>query len=150
MALPEDNLPQDIQPGGTPLSCRDVVAEPGALRALRHRLTAWVRAAGVPEDRAQDIVLASYEALANVADHAYGGDGRGLLDLEAVVRRDRVEIVITDHGHWRAPVDDPNPVSLRGRGLLLLRASADHADIVPGVDGTVVTLGWNLIPARSH
>ncbi|MGW4487680.1 ATP-binding protein [Amycolatopsis sp. NPDC004368] len=131
------------------LRCRGIVAEAGELRVLRHRLTDWVREAGVPEDRAQDIVLASYEALANVADHAYGGDTRGLVDLDATVLADRVEVVITDHGHWRAPVEDPHPVSLRGRGLLLLRASADYADITGGVDGTVVTLGWHLSAVRS-
>ncbi|QRP51031.1 ATP-binding protein [Amycolatopsis sp. FDAARGOS 1241] len=143
--MPEDAAGREV----TPLNCPGVVAEPGALRTLRHALTAWVRAAGVEDDLAQDIVLASYEALANVADHAYGTTP-GLVDLEAVLRPGRVEVVITDHGLWRAPVDDPNPVSLRGRGLLLLRASADHADITSGADGTVVTLGWNLSPVRSH
>ena len=82
---------------------------------------AWVLAAGVEQDRAGDIVLASYEALANVADHAYDGSGAGVVDLDAAVHPDRLEVVITDHGQWRMPVPDPRPVSLRGRGLLLLR-----------------------------
>ncbi|HWD01771.1 MAG TPA: ATP-binding protein [Amycolatopsis sp.] len=147
MAVPEEAV-REV----SPLSCVGVVAEPGALRTLRHALSAWVRAAGIDEDRGQDIVLASYEALANVADHAYAG-ATGLVDLEARVYSDRVEVVITDHGRWRTPVGDLNPVSLRGRGLSLLRASADHADIargVDGVDGTVVTLAWMLSPVRSR
>ena len=133
-----------------PFRCHGVPAVPEALRRLRHDLTAWVLAAGVDAARAQDIVLAAYEALANVADHAYDGSGSGVVDLDASVHPDRIEVVITDHGHWRTPVRDPRPVSLRGRGLLLLRASADRADITPGDDGTVVTLTWDLAPVVSE
>jgi serine/threonine-protein kinase RsbW len=130
-----------------PFRARGVQATPERLRRLRHELMAWVLAAGVDATRAGDIVLASYEALANVADHAYDGAGPGLVDLDAAVVGDRLEVVITDQGRWRTPVPDPRPVSLRGRGLLLLRASADRADISTGAEGTVVTLAWDLAPA---
>jgi serine/threonine-protein kinase RsbW len=125
-----------------------VPAAPEALRRLRHDLLAWVVATGVANGRAQDIVLASYEALANVADHAYGGKGPGVADLDAAVHEDRIEVVITDHGRWRTPELDPLPVSVRGRGLLLVRASADRADISSGEEGTVVTLAWDLDRVR--
>ncbi|SED48099.1 Anti-sigma regulatory factor (Ser/Thr protein kinase) [Amycolatopsis tolypomycina] len=127
-----------------PFRCHGVPAAPDALRRLRHDLMAWVLAAGVDEDRAADIVLASYEALANVADHAYDDTAPGVVDIDAAVHPGRLEVVITDHGQWRTPVPDPRPVSLRGRGLLLLRASADRADITSGDSGTVVTLTWDL------
>ncbi|MGW4519466.1 ATP-binding protein [Amycolatopsis sp. NPDC004378] len=127
-------------------TCHGVQASPEALRRLRHELMAWVVSVGVEAARAQDIVLASYEALANVADHAYDGAGPGVVDLDASAFPDRVEVVIRDHGTWRTPVVDPRPVSLRGRGLLLLRASADRADISSGESGTVVTLAWDLAP----
>ncbi|MDQ7805117.1 ATP-binding protein [Amycolatopsis sp. A133] len=131
-----------------PFRCHGVRAVPEVLRRLRHELMAWVLAAGVDEGRAGDIVLASYEALANVADHAYDGSGEGLVDVDASVAPGRLEVVITDHGRWRTPVPDPRPVSLRGRGLLLLRASADQADISSGASGTVVTLTWDLDPVH--
>ncbi|WP_410631906.1 ATP-binding protein [Amycolatopsis sp. cmx-4-83] len=127
-----------------------VEAAPEALRRLRHDLMAWVLAAGVDEARARDIVLAAYEALANVADHAYDGAGPGVVDLDARAHEDRIEVVISDHGQWRTPVVDPRPVSPRGRGLLLLRASADRADIASGEGGTVVTLTWDLDPVVSE
>ncbi|MGW4063889.1 ATP-binding protein [Amycolatopsis sp. NPDC004747] len=127
-----------------PFRCHGVPAAPGALRGLRHDLMAWVLAAGVDESLAGDIVLASYEALANVADHAYDDAEPGVVDVEAAVHAGRLEVVITDHGQWRTPVPDTRPVSLRGRGLLLLRASADRADITAGDSGTVVTLTWDL------
>lgn len=133
----------------SPFRRHGVRAVPETLRRLRHDLTAWVRSAGIDAGRAQDIVLASYEALANVADHAYeGAAGSGEVDLDAAVHDDRIEVVIRDHGKWRPPVVDPRPVSLRGRGLLLLRASADRADIASGDSGTVVTLAWDLAPVR--
>ncbi|WP_235190883.1 ATP-binding protein [Amycolatopsis rifamycinica] len=131
-----------------PFRCHGVPAVPEILRRLRHDLMAWVLAAGVDEDRAGDIVLAAYEALANVADHAYDDAEPGVVDVDAAVHPGRLEVVITDHGRWRTPVPDPRPVSLRGRGLLLLRASADRADITPGPSGTVVTLTWDLDPAH--
>lgn len=136
----------DEPPG--PFHCHGVQAVPQALRRLRHDLTAWVLSAGIDEGRAQDIVLASYEALANVADHAYDGAAAGVVDLDAVVHPDRIEVVITDQGKWRTPVVDPRPVSARGRGLMLVRASADRADISSGEAGTVVTLAWDLLPVR--
>ncbi len=136
----------DEPPG--PFRRHGVQAVPQALRSLRHDLMAWVLAAGVDAGRAQDIVLASYEALANVADHAYDGAGAGAVDLDASVHPDRIEVVITDQGKWRTPVPDPRPVSVRGRGLLLLRASADRADISSGEAGTVVTLAWDLVPVH--
>ena len=129
-----------------PLRCHGIAASPESLRTLRHALTAWVLAAGLSADRAQDIALASYEALANVADHAYAGDGTGTVDLDATLLPDRVQVIITDRGRWRTPVPDPRPLSLRGRGLLLLHASADHADIQADAEGTVVTLTWDLDP----
>jgi serine/threonine-protein kinase RsbW len=129
-----------------PFRRHGVPAAPGALRRLRHDLMAWVLAAGVEEARAGDIVLASYEALANVADHAYDGGEPGVVDVDAAAHPGRLEVVITDHGQWRLPLPDTQPVSLRGRGLLLLRASADRADITSGERGTVVTLTWDLDP----
>jgi len=134
----------DVQADTRALSCHGIVAEPSALRALRHRLLEWALESGIPEERAQDIVLAGYEALANVADHAYPGGEPGLVDLDAVCRPDKVEVVIADHGRWRTPSADDDPVSLRGRGLPLLQASADHAEVRTGETGTVVTLGWKL------
>ncbi|MFE3174948.1 ATP-binding protein [Amycolatopsis sp. NPDC059090] len=134
----------DVQEDTRALSCHGIVAEPGALRALRHRLLAWALESGIPDDRAHDIVLAGYEALANVADHAYPGEP-GLVDLDAVCRPGSVEVVIADHGEWRPPDDaEDDPVSVRGRGLLLVQATADRADVRTSSDGTVVTLGWQL------
>jgi len=129
-----------------PFRCHGVPAAPASLRRLRHELMAWVLAGGIDESHAGDIVLASYEALANVADHAYDGGEAGVVDVDATLHPGRLEVVITDHGQWRTPVPDPRPVSLRGRGLLLLRASADRADISSGDQGTVVTLSWDLDP----
>ncbi|WP_409181558.1 ATP-binding protein [Amycolatopsis sp. VS8301801F10] len=134
----------DVQEGTRALSCHGIVAEPESLRTLRHRLLAWARESGIPDDRAHDIVLAGYEALANVADHAYPGEP-GLVDLDAVCRSDSVEVVIADHGEWRPPDETENdPVSVRGRGLLLVQATADESDVRTSAGGTVVTLRWRL------
>jgi len=133
----------DLRAAVAPLRCHEVTAGAEALRSLRHELVGWVLGAGLTAERAQDIALASYEALANVADHAYNGR-RGTVDLDAYLYPGRVEVVITDHGRWRTPVLDPRPVTLRGRGLMLLHASADRADIQTTDEGTVVVLTWDI------
>ena len=133
----------DLRSAVAPLRCHGVTAGPEALRSLRHELVSWVLGAGLTAERAQDIALASYEALANVSDHAYNGQ-RGTVDLDAYLYSGRVEVVITDHGRWRTPVLDTRPVTLRGRGLMLLHASADRADIQTTDEGTVVVLTWDI------
>jgi hypothetical protein len=56
------------------LECRDVAATPELLDELRHQVTGWAGRGGMAMDRVQDLVLAVYEAMANVAVHAYAGD----------------------------------------------------------------------------
>jgi two-component sensor histidine kinase len=46
------------------------------LHLLRERVAAWVSAAGMPEDRAMDVVLAVHELAANAVRHGAGaGEG---------------------------------------------------------------------------
>jgi serine/threonine-protein kinase RsbW len=88
-----------------------------------------------------DVVLASYEALANAAEHAYPS-GPGLVDLVAARTTDgRVLVTVSDHGRWRPPPCDPG---FRGRGLTMIKELTLQVEIQQNQDGTTVHMEWKL------
>lgn len=111
------------------------------LRWVRLRLAEWAAGLGMGGDEVDDLVLAAYEALANVADHAYP-DGAG--DAWVVADRcapDEVVVVVSDEGRWRPPPSDPG---LRGRGMTLISALAEKVAVQRGDAGTRVVMHWRL------
>lgn len=116
-----------------------VPAVRGELTGLRHGLTSWVRGHRFPTDTVQAIELACYEAMANVAEHAYDGHD-GELDLTATAHPDRLDVVVSDRGRWRDEQDGKRYAS--GMGLTLIRRLADRTDIETDPSGTVVSMTW--------
>ncbi|MER7081503.1 Anti-sigma regulatory factor (Ser/Thr protein kinase) [Saccharopolyspora kobensis] len=131
--------------GGDPavpaLSYCFVELSPGKMLALRDELTTWGRYAGLSREAAGALALACYEAMANVIEHAYAGDGT--VDVEAVhlAAENRVEVTVTDRGRWAPPGSGGH--TGRGQGLPLIRSLADEAVITPGGSGTVVRMSWS-------
>lgn len=111
----------------------------GQLRGVRLRVADWATSAGMAQDAVDDLVLATYEALANVADHAYsGGSGDAWVDATRSGPGD-VTVVVSDRGSWRPAPADPG---LRGRGMTLISALADRVTVRRGVGGTSVAMLW--------
>lgn len=147
----------------TPHAPLDLAAEAGPPRvgAFRRALRRWLGealearqiATGEPldlpddlVDLADDLVLATSEALENVVDHAFAGAERpGTMSLRADLVDDVVTIVVADDGTWRQPGAGP---TTRGRGITLMRklaeAVVDHAR-----GGTTVTMRRRL-PQPAH
>lgn len=67
-----------------------------SLRPLRQRLAQWTRTAGLSSAAVEDVVLASYEAVANGIEHAYRGRGGDVL-LSAKCTDDHVIVTVTDY-----------------------------------------------------
>jgi serine/threonine-protein kinase RsbW len=110
------------------------------LSGVRREVACWAGQLGMSEEFIEDLVLATHEALANVADHAYpDGNGEAWLDLECVGRA--VEVVVRDRGEWRAP---PTDTGWRGRGLMIIRGLADEVRVQHDGDGTTVRMRWPL------
>jgi serine/threonine-protein kinase RsbW len=107
------------------------------LTGLRHALTSWAHRQGLPSDIVRSIELASYEAMANVVEHAYG-DSAGELRLTATAHPNRLDVAVSDHGQWRGPRADPDG----GMGITLIQRLADYARIEAGERGTVVSMTW--------
>ncbi|MFF5987154.1 ATP-binding protein [Prauserella flavalba] len=109
---------------------------------LRGELAEWSRGLGLPEQTRDAIAIAAYEAMANVVTHAYPAGTTGVLELRADRQGDGVAVVVSDRGRWRTPPADPG--ILHGRGLPLIHALSDHAEIRPAAAGTTVTLTWHV------
>ncbi|HXB16111.1 MAG TPA: SpoIIE family protein phosphatase [Solirubrobacteraceae bacterium] len=109
-------------------------AQPGVLAGLRSTLGRWLLSEGVGAEDLFNITLAASEAAANSIEHAYGA-------LEATFRvacvheGDEIRVTVSDDGRWRSS----RPYG-RGRGLAIMRALVDDAEIDRRRDGTSVTL----------
>jgi len=118
-------------------------AAPVEVAGLRHSLATWLEGVEVVPELARDVVLATSEAAANAAEHAYGFDGEGLVRVAAWMEADEVVVSVSDEGTWR----EPDPDSERGRGRTIMEALIRDVTIDRGDDGTRVRMS---VPARQE
>lgn len=120
---------------------------------FREKAKSWLaRSVEISNERLCDILLATDEALANCVDHAYSDAAtRGLMALQMSydAAAQEVQISVTDQGSWIDPVPR-SKTSVRGRGLILMRALADDCVIDGGTAGTTVILRFGACRARDR
>ena len=130
----------EVDPSLAPLICTGIVGQPGPLVEVRHSLQRWAAHTGLSAPEVADLVLATYEALANAVEHAYPSGG-GTVDLVAArTAEGRVLVTVKDYGRWRSPGDPGS----RGRGLPMIHALAHRAQVQQGAHGTCVQMEWQL------
>ena len=118
-------------------------ATPDAESRARRALRGWLDGLGWPLDEAEDLMLATSEAVANSVEHAYPADrAKPDIFLAATLRtgRDgssRAEVTVSDGGRWQPPAADRG---FRGRGLLLMRALTESVQFDTTGTGTQVTI----------
>jgi anti-sigma regulatory factor (Ser/Thr protein kinase) len=111
---------------------------------LRAEVRAHAGQAGLPEARAEDVVLAVHELAANAVHH---GAGSGRLRMWTLAGALHCQV---DDGDPRVPED---PAELRvswcepGHGLWVVRRLADRMRILSGAHGTRATVTFDL-PGR--
>ncbi len=110
-------------------------AKPAAIKSVRHAFLAFLDANDVSGDCAADIATAVGEALANAAEHAYGNDLSGTVDVYARVEPDCLIVEVFDRGEF---VDRPSREG-RGFGFRIMRAVARSVTI-ERVGGTRVRM----------
>ena len=127
----------------------DIPATADQLPRIRRALTAWVQHLGVSADDATGVVLATYEAMANVVTHAYPHQ-QGTFDVHAAYCHDQryLTITVSDRGRWR--LWSSNSATHQGMGLQLIQALAADATVERGARGTTVRLGWHIRGDSSH
>ncbi len=129
----------------------------GTLHILREAVLAHAAAAGMPEWRAVDVMLAVHELAANAVRHG-GGTGQVQVQVAdgALVCRVSDPGPASRNGH--APATEPGRQQPRavtaqpwpyqpGHGLWLVRQAADHLTVTCGPAGSQVTAVFALAPA---
>lgn len=111
-----------------------IPADPRSLAGVRRALGRWLRAAGVSDGDAFEILVACGEAASNAIAHAYP-PGEAHFTLRSHFEDGEAVIEVGDFGRWRAPRDGSS-----GRGLTLMEELTDHLDIERGKSGTLVTM----------
>jgi anti-sigma regulatory factor (Ser/Thr protein kinase) len=112
------------------------------LHLVREQVAACAAAAGMPADRATDVILAVHELAANSVRH---GAGAGRLQLHAA--DDALRCEVSDAG----PGAGPWPLR-QGHGLWIVRAIADQVTASSGPLGSQVTavFGWQSPPGAGR
>jgi anti-sigma regulatory factor (Ser/Thr protein kinase) len=143
--------PECFTPGAVVASTFEELAPalPNEMAGLRRKLIHWLGELPLDPGSTHDITLATYEALANVAAHAYP-DGHGWARLQAARTADAITVTVTDTG-CGIPQTRPRRAGLRtpgGRGLLLIDQVTDQSDIDTGTHGTTVRMTWRPAALR--
>lgn len=117
------------------------------LPAVRHRLRDWLARILPDPDRVYDLLLAAGEACTNSVEHGHEGDRRPVC-LDAALDRGLIRITVTDTGRWvgrgTAETDRGDTVSVRGRGMALMRSLVDDVRVTIREAGTTVELAAPL------
>jgi anti-sigma regulatory factor (Ser/Thr protein kinase) len=142
----------DDHPAGEPgVPVLDLAFDSGTLDVLRAGVKAHACQAGLPEDRAEDVVLAVHELAANAVSH---GAGAGRLRiwklagaLHCQVEDGEPHPVAVDAADASGETSEHALPSRPGHGLWLVRQVADRMRILSGARGTRATIAFDL-PAR--
>jgi anti-sigma regulatory factor (Ser/Thr protein kinase) len=102
---------------------------------VRKRLLHWLVSGGVDPETAADITLACSEACANAVEHPVRA-ARHVFEVEARRTPDEIEVKVRDFGDWQSAGGD----ELRGRGLEMIRALMDEAEVVTGDHETTIVM----------
>jgi len=121
------------------------------LHVLRKAVLAEARAAGMPRDRAADVMIAVHELAANTVSH---GAGTGRVRMDAVAGQ--LYCHVSDSGPDRAVGDAAGsghavsswPVEA-GHGLWLVRQVADLISVVNSPGGSEVTAVFTVPAAQA-
>lgn len=126
------------------VSALRVPAELASLAFVRCAMACLLERVGWPVGDAGRILLASGEATINAIEH--GSDAGAMVEVELVVGAAEARVSVRDSGRPRAarfgvPTGPPpSPSNPRGRGLVIMRGSADELAVRALGAGTEVSL----------
>jgi anti-sigma regulatory factor (Ser/Thr protein kinase) len=121
----------------------EVRSDPKFLRPVRSLIRGWVEACDLPQEAADDMVLAIDEACTNAIRHSYGGDCDRFVELTLRADEDFLEVRLCDQGEpcppehlERRELAAPDPAELEpgGLGVQLIHRAFDEVEFCPGRD----------------
>lgn len=115
-------------------------ATAGRLGEIRSQLLDWLKATGVSDTTAADIVLVVNEACTNSIEHAYRNGASGRIELEANLEGRQIVVCVADFGIWKTP---PRHSTTRGRGLPIMHAVSDRVELDHTGTGTTVRITFD-------
>jgi anti-sigma regulatory factor (Ser/Thr protein kinase)/putative methionine-R-sulfoxide reductase with GAF domain len=115
-------------------------ADPKVLAEIRLVLRRWLRHHGASDSQTMEITLAVSEACTNAIEHAYS-PAPAEFTLRATASEGQLTFVVTDVGSWRAPRGQD-----RGRGLTIIRAAMDDAEVNSSETGTEIVMRRKIRP----
>ena len=116
----------------------EIPADVGELAATRAALRGWLTRVGLEPEQTLDVLIAVGEAVSNSIEHGHREQLEGTVSLRATAFADRLHLTVVDTGRWKPSQADPN--SLRGRGIMLMRALMQDVTIEPSEAGTTVRM----------
>jgi anti-sigma regulatory factor (Ser/Thr protein kinase) len=116
----------------------EIPADVGELATTRAALRGWLTRAGLEPEQTLDVLIAVGEAVANSIEHGHREQLEGTVSLRATAFADRLHLTVVDTGRWKPSEFDPK--SMRGRGIMLMRALMQDVTIEPGEAGTTVRM----------
>lgn len=120
-----------------------------SLAAIGEFIAAAAEQAGFNECTAYQVQLAIDEACSNIIEHAYGGEGSGVIECSYHIRDDELVVILRDTGEPFEPETVPEPnlspnIEERtggGLGLYLIRRIMDEVSFdFQSERGNVLTL----------
>lgn len=130
-----------------PAGALDLAFDADTLADLRRAVLAVAVAAGLPGERADEVMLAVHELAANAVRHG-GGAGRAWLDVTAGYLSCQVSDTGPGSPGDRARSDGAGPglpwPFRPGHGLWLVRNVADHLSVQTDPHGSEVTVAFRL------
>jgi anti-sigma regulatory factor (Ser/Thr protein kinase) len=135
----------------------DLAFDSGTLHEVRAKVRTQTRQAGLPDDRAVDVVLAVHELAANAVRYGAGAARLRMWNLAGALHCQ------VDDGSPPAPgngagsagrheADEtdaasfPGVIAAPGHGLRVVQQVADRIQVLPGPQGSRVTVAFDLPP----
>ena len=114
-------------------------ARPSAAVLLRQKLQDWLAGQGVSEAEQFDVLLAASEAFANAVEHPQL-PAAGVVDVEACVDDDELELTIRDYGVWR----NERERTEGGLGFPIMWTVMQDVEVDSQSEGSTITLRRRL------
>jgi anti-sigma regulatory factor (Ser/Thr protein kinase) len=114
-------------------------ARPESAPLLRRRLEEWLEQQQVSAPERFEVLLAASEAFANAVEHPLL-PAAAVVDVEAVLRGNELEVTIRDYGTWRNERDRAEG----GLGFPIMWTVMRDVEVDSQSDGSTITLRRRL------